>query len=242
MKSFFRTLFYTHNSPLFLKVNHFLSVVTFLTITALVLETVQGFEAYHSLFRVIEICATVIFTVDYLGRILGHKKPSEYVFSFFGIIDLLAIIPTYLGIGNLTFLKSLRGLRILRFLRMLRLAKIIELRNLEQSGKLESKKSQEDKLFLITLEIYVTIFWATALLSGTCIWLAEGTREVFRNIPVALLWSLKVLLGGAPQAMPETLWGEVIVIVTRFLGVILFALLINMILNPIKKYFLMSEK
>lgn len=241
MKSFFRSLFYSTRNTLFFRVNQFLTVVTIITITALVLETVQSLESYIPLFRAIEIVATLIFTFEYIGRIWGHDKPLKYIFSFFGLIDLVAILPTYLGLGNLTFLKSLRWLRIFRFLRMLRLAKVLELRSMKQEGKIFDQKTYEDKLFFMTLQIYMTLFVATALLAATLIWIFEGDRVVFSNIPMSLLWSLKVLLGGAPQALPETVFGEIVVIGTRFFGVVLFALLINIILNPVKKYVLAQE-
>lgn len=242
MKSFFQRLFYSTRSTEFFRVNNFLTVVTILTIVALVLETVASLSSYHYLFRSIEIGATVIFTIEYIGRIVGHKKPWQYIFSFFGLIDLIAIVPSYLGLGNLTFLKSLRWLRIFRFLRMLRLAKVLELRSLKEEGRELDKKTQNDKLFLITLQIYMTLFVATALLGATLIWIFEGNREIFANIPLSLLWSVKVLLGGTPQALPDTIFGELVVIGTRFFGVILFALLINIILNPVKKYVLAQEE
>jgi voltage-gated potassium channel len=242
MKLFFRRLFYSSHSSSFFRVNNFLTIVTIVTIAALVLETVESLERYMFWFRGIEWVATFIFTFEYIGRIWGNKKPFRYIFSFFGLIDLVAILPTYFGLGNLTFLKSLRWLRIFRFLRMLRLAKVLELQTLKQNGTEFDKKSYEDRLFLMTLQIYMTLFIATALLAATLIWIFEGDRSVFANIPLSLLWSLKVLLGGAPQALPDTVFGELVVIVTRFFGVVLFALLINIILNPVKKYVLAQQE
>ncbi len=232
MRLFFQTIFYASRSPLFVCVNRFLSGVIILSLLLLLCETVSGLKQYAPLFRVVELIITLVFTLEYVGRIVGHKKPFRYIFSFFGFIDLIAIIPTYLGLGNLTFLKSLRGLRILRFLRVLRVMKLMEIKH---------KKSDSHELFFLTLEIYATLFLAVALFSATGMWLAEGFRPEFSNIPVALLWSMKVLLGGVYQAIPQTIAGELIIITTRFFGVLLFALLINIVLNPIRQYLLIEH-
>ncbi|MCB9359352.1 ion transporter, partial [Candidatus Woesearchaeota archaeon] len=92
------------------------------SVIAVVLESVPSFQAAHgSLFRVIEWTFTILFTIEYALRIYCIKKPKSYIFSFFGIIDFLSIIPTYLSlmfVGAQMFL-VLRILRLLRVFRIL---------------------------------------------------------------------------------------------------------------------------
>jgi hypothetical protein len=74
------------------------------------------------------------------------------------------------------------------------------------------------------------------------IWFFEGHREVFMSIPVAMIWSSKVLMGGIPQAMPETFQGEFVTITTRFMGLVLFSLLISIIGGSVKKILLGTDE
>ena len=226
------------NSQYFVVVNDFFAVLTIISILTIVLETVEGLFGYRHIFLLIEYITVFFFTLEYIGRVIAAKRPWKYVFSFFGIIDLIAIVPTFLGIANFTFLKSVRLLRLLRFLRMVRLAKLLRIQKKHE----DIEKNGHDQLFGLTMQIYLVTLFCMILMSGTLIWFAEGDREVYANIPLSMIWSSKVLLGGVPQAMPQTIWGEIITIMTRFVGLILFSLLISIVGGSVTRLLLGTEE
>lgn len=222
------------NSKHFVWLNDFFAILTIVSILGIVLETVDGLSEYKNIFLAMEYVSVFFFSLEYIGRAFTARKPFKYIFSFFGIIDIIAILPTFLGIANLTFLKSARLLRMLRFLRMIRLAKVLRM----QKKRSDIEEHTHGSLFNLTLQIYILTLGTVLLISGTLIWLTEGHREVFANIPLAIIWSMKVLLGGVPQVMPQTIGGEIIAIFTRFMGLILFSMLISIVGGSVKRLLL----
>lgn len=223
-------LFYQPETLGFTIVNDTLALLTLVSVLAIILETVPRFEVYHELFQWIEYTTVIFFTLEYLGRIVAQRRDvGAYVFSLFGIIDLIAIIPTFLGLTNLTFLKTARVLRILRLLRMVRLAKLARL-----PGK---RRDLEDyrAIYRLNIGIYFFSLFVATTLFGTLIYIADGTNPEFASIPLGMLWALKPLMGGVAQIEPGTVWGEFIAILARFTGLVLFGLLIAIVGNVIKR-------
>ena len=100
-----------------------------LSVTVVVLESVRPIrEVYHDLFMNVEWIFTIAFTLEYLLRIYTSPRPLKYITSFYGIIDLLAILPTYLGLlyDTSTFLLTIRALRLLRMFRVFKLGRYIK--------------------------------------------------------------------------------------------------------------------
>ncbi|MBX2866519.1 ion transporter [Candidatus Kaiserbacteria bacterium] len=237
-RSFIRRALYEPGTRPFVIVNDILALLTLVSVFSLILETVPRLAAYAPYFTAIEYIAVFFFTLEYLARIaVNRKQVSSYVFSFFGIIDLLAIIPTYLGFSNLTFLKTTRILRILRLLRMIRLAKIARFgsekrRDLEEYGD----------IYRLNVGIYFFALFSSIILFGTLIYIVEGTNPTFSSIPSAMLWALKPLLGGVAQIEPVTVLGQIVAVLARFTGLILFGLLIAVIGNSVKRLMFGSKK
>ena len=200
----------------------------------LVLETVESLQMFMPFFLVVEYVAVVIFTVEYIARIIANKRHvTKYTLSFFGIVDLLAILPTYFGLTNLTFLKSVRVLRILRLLRMVRLAKLAQ-------RPMSGHKDPEEGggLHMMSMQVYFAALLSVVLLFGTLIYITAGYRAEFESIPLGMLWATKVTIGGVPQYMPATVLGELITIGARFCGLLLFGLLLSVVGNVFKKFLL----
>lgn len=224
-------LFYEPESRGFVVVNDFLALLTLVSVFSLILETVPRFAAYAPVFTVIEYVTVFFFSLEYLARIIAERRDAgAYLFSFFGVIDLLAIVPTYLGIANLTFLKTARVLRILRLLRMVRLAKIA--RSMKRR-----KKDLENyyTIYRLNISIYFFSLLSAVIVLGTLIYIAEGTNPAYGSIPLGMLWAIKPLMGGVAQSEPVTVAGEFIAILARFVGLILFGLLIAIIGNVVKR-------
>lgn len=214
--------FYTPSSPYFLLLNDVLAITTIVSITALVLESVAALQPYALLFTTVEYVAVGIFTTEYAARWYAHGSAwRKYSFSFFGIVDLLAILPSYLGFANLTFLKSARVFRILQLLRMVRLVKLTR-----RTAAATHDRRSADRL---TLQIYFFALTAALLCFGTLLYVIEPHNPEFANIPLAMLWVAKPLLGGIAQTFPTTIWGDILVSLVRFSGLVLFGLLVSII-------------
>ncbi|MEA2098418.1 MAG: ion transporter [Patescibacteria group bacterium] len=216
-----RDLFYNPRSKYFFRVNNFFAFLTIISILFIVLETVTSLAVYERMFQIIEYVTVFFFSLEYLGRLFTAPSKIKYITSFFGIVDLVAIIPTFFGLTNLSFLKAARSVRIFRFLRMVRLVKMVRVKN-----GASNMRHDVDKL---TLQIYLFALFSSILLFGTLIYFVEGTNPAFANIPLGMLWAAKLTLGGISQALPETVLGEIIAVGARFVGLLLFGFLIHIV-------------
>lgn len=216
-------IFIDYRSPLYIKAHNFLALITLVSVMFIALETVQSLQPYSEIFRIVEWVTVAIFTVEYIGYLITKKKKPQYVFSFYGMVDLVAILPTYFGLANFSFLKIARIARILRFLRMMRLVKMLRMK------KGEKHTDATKAVQRISIQIYVLTLVLSVLIFGALIYLIEGNNPVFANIPLGMLWALKLTLGGVSQAIPQTVWGEIISVGARFVGLLLFGLLIHIV-------------
>lgn len=239
IKKFFIKAYFDFKSIEFVVINDILAFLTIISIVAIVLETVSSLSSYKDLFNFIEYFTVAVFALEYISRIFVAKKKLSYIFSFFGIIDILAILPTFLFLTNLTYLKSVRVLRIIRFLRMVRLAKLMRV----NKGKRKDKDLETyESVYRVNLQIYFMVLFSAIIILGSLVYVIEGGDSIFTNIPAGMLWASKVILGGIPSVVPETIWGEILSVVGRFIGLILFGLLINVVGVFIKKMLFGSEK
>jgi len=162
--------------------------------------------------RYAEFGFTVIFTLEYLLRIFISPKPIRYMVSFFGIIDLLAILPTYLTFifpeaGHLLIIRLLRVLRIFRVLKLLRYVE--EARYLTKALRASSRKIFVFFFFVLVL---ATIF-------GSLIFLIEGTESGFTSIPKSIYWAIiTITTVGYGDIVPQTVLGQAIASVITLIG------------------------
>ncbi len=234
---FCRRAFYKNNSKTFVIINDLLSVVIIVSIIVIMLETVTKFSKYNQLFLIIEYIAVIIFSIEYIARIIGSQKKMSYIFSFFGLIDLISILPTWLHISNLTPLKSIRTLRILRFLRIMRLTKITRIRHIGRPSKEDAKS-----IIRINLQIYLLAIIFIITILGNFVYIFEHNNPYFQNIPLSMLWILESLLGGSiSSAGPQTYAGIIIFMIARFFSYILLGFLIH-IISGIISYILIGKK
>lgn len=208
----------------FSKINDFLAIMTIVSILGIVLETVPQLVRYHDFFYAVELITVLFFTIEYLLRVYAAPARREYIFSFFGLVDLLAILPTFIGFTNLTFLKSARVLRLLRLLRMVRLAKLARLRRTNADAE------HAASIYRLNLEIYFTVLFASVLLFGSLMYVFEAPHQGFTSIPEGMIWAAETLLGGSIVGnLPETVPGQLLGILTRFTGLTLLGMLIYVV-------------
>ncbi len=215
----------------FARANTALAIMTLVSVAAVAIETVDSFQAYHVLFVAVEWVAVVLFSAEYITRLYVSPKPLRYAFSFFGIIDLIAILPSVLGLANLTFLKSARTIRIIRLLRMMRLAKFSRSKNKEKAVQ---------SVYKINLEIYFITLTLALLLIGSLFYIFESHAEA-SSIPSGMYWALKSILGGFPYPQPETLGGIIALVFARFTSMILLGMMLGLVGMMVRKLLIGSE-
>lgn len=212
---------------------HVLAFTTLVAVAAVALETVPALSSYSGVFHIIEIVIVTIFSLEYITRLYYSPNRFRYAFSFFGIIDLLAILPSFLGLTNLTFLKAARAIRIIRLLRMLRLAKFSEIKR---------RKNAAQSLYVINLEIYSATLLIATLLLGALFYVFEINHLAARDIPSGMWWALRAILGGISYPQPETLGGTITLILTRFTSMLLLGMLLGLVGTMLRKALIGAEK
>lgn len=190
-----------------------LLLLIIISIAALMLESVSGIRTkYGNELEMIEWVITIFFSVEYIGRILTVRKPLKYVLSFYGIIDLLATLPTYIDLffPGWHFLLALRAIRLLRVFRVLKLIHFVGASNLLVVALRKSRI--KIAVFLFTVVILCVIF-------GTMMYMIEGPENGFTNIPVSIYWTIVTLTTvGFGDITPQTPLGQFLSMVIMVLG------------------------
>lgn len=183
-----------------------------------ILDSVASLRStYGTLFIVLEWLFTALFTVEYVLRVWLSRKPSGYIFSFYGIVDLLAILPSYLSffVVNSQLLAVVRALRLLRVIRILKLGRYIsEAEYLQRSLRASTHK------IMIFIGFVVTI----VLIMGTLMFIIEGPEHGFTSIPVGMYWAIVTLTTvGFGDITPATPLGQFVSSIIMLMGYAIIA-------------------
>ncbi len=190
-----------------------LIAVIIASVGAVMLESVEaiGTRFKRGLIR-LEWSFTIIFTLEYLLRLSCVGRPSQYVRSFYGFVDLLAVIPTYLSV-LLPGAQALLVIRLLRILRVFRVLKLV-LYLKEANYLLEALKASRRKItiFIVTVLTLVTVL-------GSLIYLIEGADNGFDSIPRSVYWAIVTLTTvGYGDISPQTPLGQALAAVVMIIG------------------------
>ncbi|WP_163399510.1 ion transporter [Flavobacterium fluviatile] len=184
-----------------------------LSVLLIMLDTVQGINSkYHSQLWICEWIITIFFTVEYILRIISIQKPLKYIFSFYGIIDLLAVLPMYLSM----FFPGASILSIVRALRFLRLFKILQIPQIShQSFQLkEAIDASKEKIL-----VFIYFVLISTIIIGTVMYVVEGEASGFSSIPMGIYWTIVTLTTvGYGDISPETPLGQFIAALVMILG------------------------
>lgn len=192
-----------------------LLLLFFIIISSLLvmLESVQIIDArFHTPLIVLEWLITIFFTIEYILRIVSHQHPWRYIFSFYGVIDLLALLPMYLSfvIPGSKVLATVRIVRLLRIFRILALAHFTE----EANALKKALKASRTKIF-----IFIYFVLVICVLLGTLMYLIEGRTHGFTSIPRSIYWCIVTLTTvGYGDIAPATPLGQVIASVIMIMG------------------------
>ncbi|MCA9354112.1 MAG: ion transporter [Candidatus Kaiserbacteria bacterium] len=237
MKPFLEKALIRNSSKTYLRTNEFLGIVTIISVLSIALETVSSLTEYQTLFTIIEYVAVAIFTIEFIARLYAKDEKKEYLLSFYGILDIVSIVPTYFGVANLTFLKTARISRLLKFLKLSRVAK---LSRISKYANKNSKKVQEVRV--ISMEIYLIALAIAVMIFASLLYLFEGERNVlFADIPSAVLWVTTVLLGSGVNHADFSTITKLLVVGLQFTSLLLFGLLIAIVGNMVERRLLGSS-
>ena len=190
-----------------------LLVLILLSILTVVLESVASFqENYGSLLVALEWFFTICFTIEYVLRIISVGRPMRYIFSFYGIVDLLSILPTYMSMiyTGTRFLLVIRGLRLLRIFRVLKLSRYL--------GEAETLQlALRNSIYKII--VFIGAVLTVVIIIGTLMYMIEGPENGFNNIPLSIYWAIVTITTvGFGDITPHTTAGQFLATILMLLG------------------------
>ena len=195
-----------------------LLIAIVLSVAAVLLESVASIRAqYGPLLRAIEWGFTILFTIEYVLRLVSVGRPTRYAVSFFGIVDLLAIVPTYLSF----FIAGSQSLLVIRALRLLRVFRVLKLAHfLGEAHLLYAALRASSRKVVVFLGAVLTI----VLIVGAAMYLIEGPENGFTSIPQAVYWAIVTLTTvGYGDLAPQTVPGKFLASVVMILGYAIIA-------------------
>lgn len=190
-----------------------LLILILFSILIVMLDSIESWHRqYGRLFFTLEWSITIIFTIEYLLRLISIKQPWRYVFSFLGMVDLLAIIPSYLSVFfvGAQSLLVLRGLRLLRIFRIFRLTHFLsEMQFLGAALKGSLKK----------ISIFMMIVLFLVVILGSIMYLVESRESGFNSIPDSIYWAIVTITTvGYGDIAPVTPLGKFIASIIMLIG------------------------
>jgi voltage-gated potassium channel len=196
-----------------------LIVSILLSVAVVLLDSVQAVRVRHrDLLVLLEWFFTLLFTVEYVLRIICSVRPGRYTLSFFGIVDLLSILPTYVSFFFPTsrYFTVIRILRILRVFRVMKLVQYVGEADVLMGALWEARR--KIVVFLFTVLCLVTVF-------GSIMYVVEGEQNGFTSIPRSIYWAVVTLTTvGYGDISPQTSVGQVIAAVVMVLGFAIIAI------------------
>ncbi|MFD2244937.1 ion transporter [Pontibacter ruber] len=184
-----------------------------LSVLVVSLESVVSLrKMYLPLFQAAEWTFTILFTIEYLLRIYSSPRPLRYIFSFFGIVDLMSIIPTYLSL----FILGSQYLLVIRVLRLLRAARIFKLTSFVNEGHMLSRALRAS---LNKIVVFIGVVLMMVVVIGSMMYVIEGAASGFTSIPTGIYWAIVTLTTvGYGDIAPATGLGQVLASCVMIMG------------------------
>jgi voltage-gated potassium channel len=188
------------------------------SVAAAVLESVSSIRAaYGGVLYGVEWCFTILFTVEYGLRLLSLTQPRRYMTSFFGVVDVLAVVPTYLSVvlpGSQYFL-TVRILRLLRIFRILKLSEYLAEADVIMRALRESRRK---------ISVFLLGVLTAMVIMGALMYVIEGEAHGFTSIPISIYWAIVTMTTvGYGDLSPHTALGKALASCVMILGYAIIA-------------------
>lgn len=189
-----------------------------ISVLAVMLDSVASIHAKwgNTLFY-FEWTITIVFTIEYVARVLSVSKPTAYIFSFMGLVDLLSTLPSYIALfmAGPSYTIALRLLRLLRIFRILKLAYYLE----ESAVMAQALAASRRKLLVFLLTVLTLV-----VILGTLMFAVEGPEHGYTSIPESVYWAIVTLTTvGYGDITPQTVLGQAIASMVMILGYTIIA-------------------
>lgn len=190
-----------------------LIIIILLSIGVIMLESVDSIkEKIGGLLYILEWIFTAIFTIEYLLRVWVVQHKKKYILSFYGLVDLISVLPMYIGMifSGAQALLIIRSIRLVRVFRVLKLARFVG----EGQVLANALKASRHKITVFLLTVLTSV-----ILAGTLMYMIEGKENGFDNIPISIYWAIVTLTTvGYGDLSPNTPLGQAVASVIMILG------------------------
>jgi voltage-gated potassium channel len=175
------------------------------SVFVVILESIPSVRARHGgVLVTLEWLFTILFTIEYVLRLYSVQRPARYALSFFGLVDLLAVLPTYLSM----LIPGAQSLLVIRILRLLRIFRVFKLAAyLDESRELWGAMRASKRKILVFLFVVLTI----VVITGTLMHVIEGPSSGFSSVPQSIYWAIVTLTTvGYGDLVPVTTIGKLL--------------------------------
>jgi len=196
-----------------------LIVCILLSVIVVMLDSVASIRTnHHSMLLAFEWIFTILFTIEYILRLFCVGKPVRYAISFFGIIDLLAILPTYMSL----FIVGTRYLSVIRILRVLRIFRVLKLgHHVKEAAVLKNALYASRRKILVFLFAVLTL----VVIIGSLMYVIEKADNGFTSIPKSIYWAIVTLTTvGYGDISPVTELGQFLAAIVMIMGYSIIAI------------------
>ncbi|MEM8894517.1 MAG: ion transporter [Bacteroidota bacterium] len=195
-----------------------LLTIIVLSILAVMLESIKEFDQrFEKELEILEWFFTILFTFEYIARLFTSHQPRRYAFSFLGIIDFLALLPTYLSlfVTGTQFLIVIRAIRLLRVFRILKLSRYLG----EAQVLASALRSSRNKI-----SVFLVAVLSIVIILGTVMYMVEGGENGFTSIPRSIYWAVVTITTvGYGDIAPQTILGQSIASILMLTGYAIIA-------------------
>ena len=214
----------------------FLITAIVISVTVVMLDSVTTIhDRYGQELLVLEWAFTILFTAEYVVRLISVQNARRYVTSFFGVVDLLAILPTYLSV----LMPGSQSLLVIRTLRLFRVFRVFKLASYVKEGDFLMAALRASR---VKITVFVSSILSIAVVVGSLLYLIEGESSGFTSIPRAMYWAIVTMTTvGYGDIAPATTLGQVAAAGLMILGYAIIAVPTGIVsvelakLNPLSK-------
>jgi voltage-gated potassium channel len=207
-----------------------LMVAISLSVLTVMLESVQKIDTlFDRELYYLEWGFTFLFTIEYIARVLSYPKPKQYIFSMMGLVDLLSLIPTYLGILHI----NSHQLSVIRTIRLIRIFRILKLTRYMKGGKHLAESLYRSRHTII---VFLGFILCTVVVMGTVLYIIEGGKNGFTSIPISIYWAIVTLTTvGYGDISPTTVLGQAVASLIMVLGYAVIAVPTGVVTSELMK-------